>query len=151
MNSPETEVSRSTTGGRRAVTHVVALVHGIRDFALWQSEISETLERAGFKAEPVNYGRFDVFRFLLPFGFRRQIVQKVRRQLNDIRKKYPRAKISVISHSFGTWVMAQIIRDGFDIKFHRIIFCGSVVPYDFPFEQFSDRFDDPILNDVGCR
>lgn len=39
---------------------VVILVHGIRDFALWQTTIRSTLEQEGFKTEATNYGRFNL-------------------------------------------------------------------------------------------
>lgn len=37
------------------------------------------------------------------------------------------------------------------MKFHRIIFCGSVIPYNFRFEQIQDQFSAPIINEVGTR
>jgi TIR domain len=51
---------------------VVVLVHDIRDFALWQSKIRATLQKAGLVAEPTNYGRFSLFRFLAPVPFFRR-------------------------------------------------------------------------------
>jgi hypothetical protein len=59
--------------------------------------------------------------------------------------------ISIIAHSFGTYVVSHILQENFELKFRRIIFCGSVVRYGFPFEQFYQRFDPPILNEVGTR
>ena len=61
------------------------------------------------------------------------------------------ALLSVVAHSFGTFVIAHLIQENFDIKFHRVIFCGSVVRYGFPFEQFQNRFAQPIVNEVGTR
>jgi hypothetical protein len=57
----------------------------------------------------------------------------------------------VIAHSFGTFVISHLMKEEFDLKFHRIIFCGSVVPYNFSYEQIQDRFVAPILNEVGTR
>ena len=57
----------------------------------------------------------------------------------------------MIAHSFGTFVIAHLIRKDFAIKFHRVIFCGSVVQYGFPFEQIQERFSKPIINEVGTR
>ena len=59
------------------------------------------------------------------------------------------AELSVIAHSFGTYVIAQLLKKKFNIKFRRVIFCGSVVRYNFPFEQFSARYSNQILNEVG--
>ncbi|MGY4300439.1 hypothetical protein ACVWXN_008534 [Bradyrhizobium sp. i1.4.4] len=49
--------------------HVVILVHGIRDYALWQSRVRSELEAAGFVVEPTNYGRFGLVQFLAPVPF----------------------------------------------------------------------------------
>jgi hypothetical protein len=43
--------------------HIVILVHGIRDYALWQTALSATLEADGFKVESTNYGRLNLFQF----------------------------------------------------------------------------------------
>jgi hypothetical protein len=132
--------------------HVVLLVHGIRDYALWQNEIAATLKDRGFIPEPLDYGRYGLLSFLLPIPlFRNFAIRTVRRQMDDVIKQYPNAEISVIAHSFGTWIIAKILQQGFNLKLHRVIFCGSVVPYYFPFEDFSERFDDSIMNEVGDR
>jgi hypothetical protein len=47
--------------------------------------------------------------------------------------------------------VSHLMKEGFDLKFHRIIFCGSVVPYNFDYEQIQNRFVAPILNEVGTR
>ncbi len=132
--------------------HIVLLVHGIRDYALWSNEISATLRRHDLTPQPVNYGRFDLFRFLLPLPFfRKRALSEVRRQLDIVREDHPGATISIIAHSFGTWLVANMLADGFDLKLHRIIFCGSVVPYNFRFELCSKSFTEDILNEVGDR
>ena len=61
------------------------------------------------------------------------------------------ALLSVIAHSFGTFVIANLMKEKFNVKFHRVIFCGSVVQYGFPFEQIQNRFAQPIINEVGTR
>jgi pimeloyl-ACP methyl ester carboxylesterase len=135
-----------------AQPHIVILIHGIRDYALWQNEIAHTLADEGFIPQPTNYGRFDLFRFLVPISyFRKRATDTVLDQIRDVRKQFPDARYSVIAHSFGTYVFAQILKRGFDLQFHRVIFCGSVLYYKFEFEQISDRFTAPIVNDVGTR
>jgi hypothetical protein len=37
------------------------------------------------------------------------------------------------------------------MDFRRIIFCGSVVLYKFRFEEYSRRFEQPLVNEVGTR
>lgn len=132
--------------------HVIILVHGIRDFALWQTTVRHTLERVGFDVELTNFMRLDLVRFLVPIPiFKNVVIDKVWRQIEDIRLLHPNASISIIAHSFGTYVVAEILRRQFSFKAHRIIFCGSVVRYDFPFEQIKDRFNGPIVNEVGTH
>ena len=138
--------------------HLVILVHGINTRALWMGRVKETLERAGFRTELTSFGQFSLFRFLAPFRlFRRYPVQRV---IGDIkhalaiyerRNKKPPEKLSVICHSFGTYVIAEILAKNPELKWHRIIFAGSVVREDYDFHKVIDQFDDPLLNEVGTR
>lgn len=132
--------------------HVIVLIHGIRDFALWQVSIGETLKKAGFVVEHANYGRFNLIEFLTPIPyFRKKAIERVEHQLRIVRDKHKDADISLIAHSFGTYVAAHILSKAFDWRFHRIILCGSVLWRHYPFEHTKGRFTDPILNDVGSR
>jgi TIR domain len=72
---PPLPVSVTTPAGELSLHHVIILVHGIRDFALWQAEIRPALEENGFKVEVTNYGRFNLLEFLLRrfLGFNRLI------------------------------------------------------------------------------
>jgi hypothetical protein len=139
--------SRNTSQG-----HVVILVHGIRDFALWQTTVRSAVEDEGLKAEAINYGRINLLQFLAPFSyFRKKAIATVWNQIRIVKQNNEGSLLSVIAHSFGTFVIAHLVQENFDVKFHRIIFCGSVVPYGFPFEQFQNRFTQPIINEVGTR
>jgi pimeloyl-ACP methyl ester carboxylesterase len=135
-----------------ATTSVVLLVHGIRDYALWENSIRATLEGAGFKVEPTNYGRFNLIKFLLPIWFFRKLaIEEVWRQIRIVINANPNKPISVIAHSFGTFVISHLMKEEFELKFDRIILCGSVVPYGFRYEDFQNRFATPIVNEVGTR
>jgi hypothetical protein len=137
---------------KQSAQDVVVLVHGIRDFALWQSSIRDTLTRAGFVVEPTNFGRFSLMKFLVPIPFFRQrVIRAVSDQIRIVKQHNPAARISFIAHSFGTYVIAQLIKRDFDLSAHRIIFCGSVVSHRFPFQDYQGRFHGNILNEVGTR
>jgi TIR domain len=136
----------------RARGHLVILVHGIRDIARWQSEIRDTLEKHGFLVELTNYDRMNLLEFLLPFPFVyfRTIAKNiVWKQIRHAQSLHPGSKVSIIAHSFGTYIISELLRSEFDIRFYRVVFCGSVVSYTFPFEQFGNRYNDYILNEVG--
>jgi hypothetical protein len=132
------------------VDHVVILVHGIRTEAAWQITLRSELEKCGVKVELTNYGYFDAVRFLLPVRWvRERAIKRVWTLIRDVRKMYPGAQISFLAHSFGTFIVSQILIREFDFKAHRIVFCGSIVRYDFPFHEVSERFTSPLVNDVG--
>ena len=63
----------------------------------------------------------------------------------------PNSEYSIIAHSFGTFVVSRILQDEFDLRINRIVFAGSVVRYEFPFEHFSGRFRGELLNEVAAR
>jgi pimeloyl-ACP methyl ester carboxylesterase len=130
---------------------VVILVHGIRDFALWQPTLTHALEQHGFHVESINFGRMNLFAFLFPVPyFRGRALAEVAMQIRIIRQSNKDATLSVIAHSFGTFVISSLLKQ-FDTTFSKIIFCGSVVRYGFPFEDCQNRFEPPILNEVGAR
>jgi pimeloyl-ACP methyl ester carboxylesterase len=140
---------------------VVILVPGIRDHALWGPVLRAVLEKEGFAVELTNFDRFSVFAFLSPWDRqRRQAQDELSTQVERIREKYRGRRPHIIAHSFGTYLVGQLLleRPGpawpvspYRHQFGRIIFCGSVVPYNFPFEDHKSQFIGEILNEVGTR
>ena len=104
------EPTRSREEAKRETrTPVVVLVHGIRTRALWQNAIQSTLRKEGFVVQPTNHEHFDVLRFLFPSAFfRRRIVKEVERQIRHTLAEIKAGTCSLIAHSFGTYVVAQI-------------------------------------------
>jgi len=142
----------SSERGSERASHLVVLVHGIRTRAKWMGVVRATLGASGFAVEPTSYGRFDLFRFLLPVKyFRRQAMDSVWIDIQRAIQLHPGLPVSFIAHSFGTFIVANILRREFAFTANRVIFCGSIVHYRFPFEQISSRFQAPILNEVGTR
>ena len=132
--------------------HLVLLVHGINTRAHWVTTVQRELESAGMKVAPAGYGFYGLVRFLTPSDrLRRQAIERVRIRYNAAMVVHKPARVSVIAHSFGTYVVARLMAQEFNIKWHRIIFCGSVVPNTFPFEQYLNRFTPPIINEVGTK
>ena len=103
---------------------------------------------------PIRYGYFDAFRFWFPFRTRNKPIERVYTQIRvafqKSRKTDPNARLSIIAHSFGTYIIGEILKRGFDLQLHRLILCGSVLPQDFPWEQYQGRFDDDkVINRCG--
>jgi hypothetical protein len=59
--------------------------------------------------------------------------------------------MSVIAHSFGTYIVGRLLTDYPEFQWYRIIFCGSVIREDFRFDQVLERFRDPLLNEIGTK
>src|SRR5258706_16367902 len=106
---------QSYPGVAKADKHLVILVHGIRDFARWESEVRRTLEECGFSVAPTNYGRMNLLEFLLPFPyFRNKAKAEVWLQILHAMVLHPDAcQVSIIAHSFGTYLVAGILREQF--------------------------------------
>lgn len=132
--------------------HLVMLLHGINTYADWTLEIKDVLSENGLVPSASSFGFLSVAKFLFPIDlFRDQAVEKF---ISDVRiaiNLSSAAKVSVIAHSFGTFVVSKAMLRAPDIKWNRIIFCGSVVKSDFPFDQLLNRFRAPLLNEVGSN
>ena len=93
--------------------HLVILVHGINTFADWMPAMADTLESAGFLVSPTSFGDMRVSRFLLPIGRpRQQAIQRVLTNIRTAKELHKPDRISVITHSFGTYVVARILAAG---------------------------------------
>ena len=133
---------------------IVLLVHGIRTEAHWGPMVRSKLEVPGqIVVIPILYGYFDVFRFWFPFWTRSRPIERVFDQIRVALQRYPRlypdAKLSIVAHSFGTYIIGEILKREFDIRIHRMILCGSLLPRDFPWEQYQERFDDGPVDESG--
>lgn len=131
---------------------VVILVHGIRTRAPWYKDVKEVLERNGYVVELTSYGRFDLFRFLeWSTFFRRQLVRRMSKTFRQICYTNSGADISVIAHSFGSYVALSVFDELFEISLRRIILVGSVVPEQFDVLKIQDRHEGKILNEVANK
>jgi hypothetical protein len=137
--------------------HAVILVHGIRTQGEWQQRVANCLEKYSMDVYPTRYEFFDLFRFLLPINaFRLKPVRRVERLIRDVYSMRRYSKISLVCHSFGTWILAKILEQATDIRFHRIILCGSVIPDSFEWNRYRAQYGDVdasgfVLNDCGMR
>ncbi len=138
--------------------HLVILVHGINTRALWMDKIKPALERAGFVVAPTSYGKFGLLRFLSPFvSMRSKAISRVAADIRTAKQSYKQTfgvepgSMSVISHSFGTYMVSRILIERPEFVWRRVIFCGSVVREDFDFDGVLERFSHPLLNEIGTK
>jgi pimeloyl-ACP methyl ester carboxylesterase len=135
--------------------HIVILIHGIRTEAPWFEKVRILLkQRSSVDARNVGYGYFDVFRFVIPV-FRDKPVSAALGQIQSLRDYYPEAKLSIVAHSFGTYIFSEVLKRS-SIKFHRVILCGAIVHRDFTWQDYTDRIavdakEAKILNECGTK
>lgn len=132
--------------------HVVIFVLGTRTSAIWDQSLRRVLENERFRVEFASYGHQGALRFLFPL--RRLIapvVEDVAMQVRHTLSLNRGADCSIIASGLGTLLVARMMRDNADLRFKRIILCGSVVRKDFPFHELSGRFEAPLLNEVAAR
>jgi hypothetical protein len=138
--------------------HLVILVHGIRDLARWQDSLGDVFAAEALEVAHTSYGRFNLFKFLLPLDFYRkqaadELWTDIRSAKLEMARKYPGKTIdvSIIAHSFGTYIVTRLVEAEFDLFINRIILCGAVVNRRFPFQKIQHRLNPPVLNEVGTR
>ncbi len=133
--------------------HIVALVHGIRTEAAWGELVKSVLEEhTGVTVEILRYGYFDVFRFLFPFGTRRSAIKEIQEKLQAIQFYNRDSELSIIAHSFGTYIVASILRREPFFRAKRIVFCGSVVRRRFRWADVAHKIAaEKVLNDCGTK
>jgi pimeloyl-ACP methyl ester carboxylesterase len=132
--------------------HVVVLVHGINTDAEWQEALADQIRtECGLNTYVIGYGNYNPVHFLWPYwDMRTGPIERVIGQLRVIRAEKPGARISVIAHSFGTYIMSKILSECADLSFHRIQLCGAVVEAQFKWELVRGKFTQ-LVNDVGTR
>lgn len=128
---------------------VVVLVHGIRTHAEWQEKLRDRLDLDGIRAIPIGYGYLDVFRFLIPVFTRNTPRRRLERELRSIASESrSNVRISVVAHSFGTYLLSKILDDSTDIKLARVVLCGSIIPTGYRWDKVKSRVDS-VVNEVG--
>ncbi|MBA3351928.1 MAG: hypothetical protein H0U23_05800 [Blastocatellia bacterium] len=144
-------------------SHAVVLIHGIRTAAGWRERIGNEIEQADptLTPIPVGYEFFDVLRFLTPIGpGRRKAAETVWAKMKSLYDNPNIGGVSVIAHSFGTWIVGYLLVNKKKARFRRIILCGAVLDGRFDWESVTDKIDHPnfenapntrIVNDCGTQ
>jgi pimeloyl-ACP methyl ester carboxylesterase len=104
---------------------LIIFVHGIRDPGFWSQKLRALFEAEGFIAVPIGFYVFDIFRFLL--GIRRKAVERVQEQIKAAIDNNRDAEITIIAHSFGTYVVSRILDEDPSLDIARLVMCGGIV------------------------
>ena len=131
-------------------THIILLVHGIRDEGAWQDEVARVLKKIpGFEVFPIGFGYLNIFAFIFPFIWRQRAINEVEQKFNAAVAECPGANISFIAHSFGTYAVVKMLERRTDIRLHRLILCGSIVSRLFRWGLLRPRMEQRVINDYG--
>jgi pimeloyl-ACP methyl ester carboxylesterase len=130
---------------------VLFLVHGIQTDGAWQKSVQGEFKDIP-KLNVFDIGYDCVTAAQLAGPFRSGPLNKVVRDIRDAKRREPRARLMIIAHSFGTYLVSQILKDSPDIEFERIVLCGSIVPRDFNWGLYARSMPrGSIVNDVGTK
>ncbi len=167
------EASPATAGWREKVCNAIAAagrskaaqcvrdkgvtvlsVHGIRTYGQWQQRLMGIVNSrvSGVDFKIYKYGYFSAFGILIPSVRRAEVgrlIQRFRVILSDIAER----RIVVFAHSFGTYLVADALRqvmtdrsvESFDVT---VVLCGSVLDSDFDW-SFLNGSGISIVNDCG--
>jgi pimeloyl-ACP methyl ester carboxylesterase len=109
---------------------VVMTVHGIRTRGEWQKNIGPELVGEGFVPVPLDYDYFTSVAMCLPWR-RKSKLDWLREAYDAVRLKSGVERPSVICHSFGTWLVGELLRRYDDVRFDAIVLAGSILPADY--------------------
>ena len=130
---------------------VVLTVHGIRTTGDWQRELTDVLTQHKYRHVPLGFGFFSALSLLMPWSRARK-VEWFRRVYSD---KFATAERlpSVIAHSFGSYIVTKAMLKYDDIRFDKMIVCGSIVSRTYPWSKVLVQRNqvNKVLNEAGGR
>lgn len=129
----------------------VVLIHGIQTDGAWHKQVESQLQDVShLNVKSIGYECVTAFQLFSPV--RRGPIKKVTRDIRDSIFLDRGAKIVIVAHSFGTYIVSKILSENSDIEFDKIIFCGSIIPTDYRWDTYVKSMPrESIINDVGTR
>jgi hypothetical protein len=127
-------------------------VHGIRTFGHWQENISKDIaeQSRSFECIELKYGFLDLVSFLFPRK-REPVIERNALRLLKIIKDNQNREISIIAHSFGTFIVARALSDySLPNRMRSIIFCGSPMLHQTNIDDVVGA-SEITLNDCGVH
>lgn len=131
------------------VKHAVIVLHGIRDHGFWTKRIGARIKgrtaEISIRTPTPTYGFFSILNFINRYSRYRK-TKWFMEQYADVRTLFPRAEISFVGHSNGTYLAAHAMHLCKSIRFKRIYFAGSVVRSDYPWGDRKGQVGDKVVN-----
>jgi pimeloyl-ACP methyl ester carboxylesterase len=118
---------------------VVVTIHGIQTHGKWQKNITPYLASHGLVPYHIDFGWFSILKFFFPWTRERQI-RLIREELRNLVDKVRARRVSVIAHSFGTFIaMESLRRDNGGLLYDRVVLTGSILPCAFDWQSLVSK------------
>jgi pimeloyl-ACP methyl ester carboxylesterase len=127
----------------------VMSIHGIRTRGVWQKDLAPKLARNGFVPYALDYGEFSALKLLLGSA-RASKLEWLRTEYERVTAEAQVTRPSIIAHSFGTYLVADLLRKYPELVFDKIILAGSIVDCSFDWGSLIDTGQvNLVRNDYG--
>lgn len=156
--SPNLEIVKIGYTGRRWSQQlnpkgVIVPIHGIRTHAEgWLPHLCLSATSSGWAIAPYVYGYREAT-ILGSNNEKARVVEGFRDWLIQVRRQYA-GPISVIAHSFGSYIFGRYLMDAKDIKerFDAVILCGSMLNREYDWASLlNDAVVGRVLNTVSTN
>lgn len=153
-SSEECEVIRKiytkrTVIERRKSRGILFSIHGVNTKAYWNSKLAPLASSQGWIFAPFIYE--NPITLLICPTKRQKVSEAFGKYFNDVVTKYEVQSVSIITHSFGTYIIAKYLLDRLFIKFLKceidsIILTGAIVNENFNWEKYYPSKIGRVLN-----
>lgn len=135
----------------RPLPPVIISLHGIRTAGAWQKQLATPIAAAGAIPVALDYGYFSALQ-LLTRSAREARVRWLRDEVERVRSRFPDRPLSIVAHSFGSYLTAALLEAHPSVSFATVLLAGSIVRSDFPWPALLDSYRVGfVANSVGCR
>jgi tetratricopeptide (TPR) repeat protein len=153
--APGESVATRGARGPAPAKHLVITVHGIRTAGDWQALLEKMLKEdrsEAIEVVPYKYNYFSALAFLFPL-LRWIAARRFRARLLSELEKHPDARVDIVAHSFGTYLVGQAIRSIPRPRgIHTIILAGSVLKPSFPWHLYARAGQvGRVVNECGIK
>lgn len=134
---------------------ILVTIHGLFSRGEWNQEIAHISSNQGWIFAPFVYEK-NKPDLLFSEGTRNKVVEQFRHWIYDIQRRYDNNSISIIAHSFGTFVVAKYLA-GFDekeyppVSFNSLILTGSILNVKFDWEKYRGHSVGSVYNMIAPK
>ena len=152
---PQQRVATQPGRSSMPAKHLLLSLHGIETRGAWQKELQASCDQAeaGLQHRPLDFDLFRALSLLVPAMRARKVEWFLREYTRIVKEEQLGEQApSIIAHSFGSYIVTRAMERYPEIRFERVILCGSIVRRDYPWRQCFERGQvKRVLNDYGRR